>query len=519
VGGLFAVIPAAPAHAGGTIITNYTDPSIGRPSGITAGPDGALWFTNYTNNTIGRISTDGVVTYTSRAGMNGPYAITLGPDGALWFTNIDSVGQLTTDGIGTDHTLPPYVGEPAGITAGPDGAVWFVSSGADNIDRITTAGVSVMGGTNDFPRRITAGPDGNLWITTSGNSILRITTGGVVTNYTDPSINDPDAITAGPDGALWFTNPAFNSIGRITTTGVVTHYNDPSIDSPYGITAGPDGALWFTNLLNNSIGRITTAGVVTNYTDPSISEPEGITEGPDRNLWFTNNGNNSIGRITPVGPPVSTVSSVSFFGTTTTREVAITGSGFGPVPPYPSYPAAGGCGPSYTYASSLYLQDITGSWEAGHSTPGFDLDCVGLLPSMWSNNKIVFGFGSDYGSNGWVLNPGDSYALHVYSTVVNGTVSFTAPFVAVAPHSGFAGTAVIVRGRWFLPGDTVQVTYQTRVKPPDVLLCSVTAAGDGSFTCWGYIPFNRTAGPKGAHQIVAKATPSGLKATNTYTRT
>ena len=78
-----------------------------------------------------------------------------------------------------------------------------------------------------------------------------------VTNYTAPGIDNPADITAGPDGALWFTNSGTfdpttktfigSSIGRITTVGVVTTYTDPSIDGPEGITAGPDGALWFTN--------------------------------------------------------------------------------------------------------------------------------------------------------------------------------------------------------------------------------------------------------------------------------
>ena len=121
-----------------------------------------------------------------------------------------------------------------------------------------------------------------------------------------------------------------DSIGRITTAGVVTNYTGTGISDPYGITAGPDGALWFTNDGNNSIGRITTAGVVTNYTGtghrptrtgsrpaptapcgsptsattrsggspppgsspttpaPGISRPHGITAGPDGALWFTN---------------------------------------------------------------------------------------------------------------------------------------------------------------------------------------------------------------------------------------
>ena len=92
---------------------------------------------------------------------------------------------------------------------------------------------------------------------------------------TDQGINDPAGITAGPDGALWFTNDGTGSIGRITTAGVVTNYTAPASTDPDGITAGPDGALWFTNAGNDSIGRITTAGVVTNYTGTGIDDPSG----------------------------------------------------------------------------------------------------------------------------------------------------------------------------------------------------------------------------------------------------
>ena len=70
----------------------------------------------------------------------------------------------------------------------------------------------------------------------------------------------------GPDGALWFINLGDNSIGRITTSGVIRDFSAPTISDPGGIVAGPDGALWFTNYGNNSIGRITKAGVVTQYT-------------------------------------------------------------------------------------------------------------------------------------------------------------------------------------------------------------------------------------------------------------
>ena len=45
------------------VITEYPIPTpAGVPDGITAGPDGALWFIEYAGNKIGRITTAGVIT-------------------------------------------------------------------------------------------------------------------------------------------------------------------------------------------------------------------------------------------------------------------------------------------------------------------------------------------------------------------------------------------------------------------------------------------------------------------------
>ncbi len=246
-------------------VTNYTGPGIIQPYGIVAGPDGALWFTNSGSDSIGRITTSGTVTIYHGPDVRDPLDIAVGPDGALWFTNDghDSIGRITTSGTVTDYT-GTGIHDPVGITAGPDGALWFTSAYSESGSKSGS---------------------GCLTETPPCGSIGRITTGGKVTKFSGTGIYDPGGIVAGPDGAMWFTDGETdgmnNSIGRITTAGTVTNYTDPSIDAPDEIVAGPDGALWFTNRVNGSIGRITTAGTVTNYTGPGLG-PTGRHRGRSR---------------------------------------------------------------------------------------------------------------------------------------------------------------------------------------------------------------------------------------------
>ena len=72
-------------------VTSYTAASVSGPDGITAGPDGALWFTDLDNNSISRITTSGSITTYTKTGIFQPISVTAGPDGALWF----SYGGLT----------------------------------------------------------------------------------------------------------------------------------------------------------------------------------------------------------------------------------------------------------------------------------------------------------------------------------------------------------------------------------------------------------------------------------------
>src|SRR5882724_9448139 len=69
------------------ILTEFPTPTPGSgPTLITAGSDGALWFTEQSGNKIGRITTSGTVTeFPIPTPASTPYGIGAGPDGNIWF--------------------------------------------------------------------------------------------------------------------------------------------------------------------------------------------------------------------------------------------------------------------------------------------------------------------------------------------------------------------------------------------------------------------------------------------------
>jgi streptogramin lyase len=186
------------------VVTHYTGPGISSPEGITAGPDGALWFTNVHSASIGRITTAGVVTYYG-AGINYPLEIATGPDGAIWFTSDSrAIGRITTAGLVTVYTDPGIFSNLAGITAGPDGAMWFTSRFSPLIGRITTIVT---------PRIISVAPRSGAvgtTITITGRNLARAI--GVAFHGT------PATIVSDTSTKIVVTVPAGATTGHISVT-------------------------------------------------------------------------------------------------------------------------------------------------------------------------------------------------------------------------------------------------------------------------------------------------------------
>lgn len=82
------------------VVTRYPLPSKGNCAGVTAGPDGNLWATDFLNSAIVRVETNGTMTeYPTPTKQMIPFAIAPGPDGNIWFTEIQQQTDVSKIGV------------------------------------------------------------------------------------------------------------------------------------------------------------------------------------------------------------------------------------------------------------------------------------------------------------------------------------------------------------------------------------------------------------------------------------
>jgi virginiamycin B lyase len=322
-------------------VTEVPIPTINSdPIDIATGSDGALWFTEFEADELGRIdpTTHAITEFPFGGVLNTPVGIAAGPDGNLWFTSEfdDRIGLINpTTHFSLAINIPTPMSDPFAIVAGPDGALWFTEYSGDKIGRVVPTSSQItefpVPTADSHPQGIAVGPDGNLWFTesTSGKIGKLDLATHQITEFALPGTGAmPVAIVAGPDGGLWFADFS-GAIGRIdpTTQAIIETTVPTPGASPDDITVGPDGNLWFTEQDGAKVGSINPATHAITETDLAArSEPQAIVPGPDGNLWFAESGSDKLAIVTPplrlvatAGPPASIEIGAAFGLTVTVK--------------------------------------------------------------------------------------------------------------------------------------------------------------------------------------------------------
>jgi len=172
------------------------------PDYIVAGPDGALWFTELKAGKIGRIDMRGRITeraaYVPRgrgvpADANGVYSahptgIVAGPDGNLWFTEQEGfLVRLSTTWRQTPYLLPGR-SFPSQIVVGADKALW-IADGDGGVARADTSGRATLFpvGANALVVAVAVASDGSVWFgDETGKYVLGRIAHGRVTGFPAP---------------------------------------------------------------------------------------------------------------------------------------------------------------------------------------------------------------------------------------------------------------------------------------------------------------------------------------------
>lgn len=256
----------------------------------------------------GRITTAGVVTEYPVPSGNVPWQITAGPDGALWFseTYSNNIGRMTTAGAVTEYPIPTSDSWPQFITAGPDGELWFTEGTGNSIGQavFVTASLSVSPASGAYQTNLTFtgstfAPDESVQIYVGGvgSAVLASATADssgsfTVTAHAPQSAYGPRLFlgvgqTSGKLGAASFSvkprlilNPTSGAVGStVTAQGygfgaleqVKVYWQDPStllataIANVHGTFSG-GGAITFTVPTGAPTGanKVTGKGQTTN---------------------------------------------------------------------------------------------------------------------------------------------------------------------------------------------------------------------------------------------------------------
>jgi hypothetical protein len=268
---------------GGNATAIQLPPHFSSPGLAVRGADGGIWFSDQSvqpgaflnGQYLTRVDPGGALTEYNVpwSESDAPFGIALGPDGNVWFTEYyeGRIGRVTPQGSFADYSIGTRTDRPSGLAVGPDGNIWVADGML--IDKVSPAGTMLA----SYPVAISsfhivAAPDGDMWFVDTSNGIGRIDMSGNSQTWILPCdvpgvgdfcvpghfAGDTD-IVIGPDGNIWFPVQNYQAVARMTLAGYLTEWyvppNGNGSASPFSATTFGNSVLFVGG--GNRLVRVT----------------------------------------------------------------------------------------------------------------------------------------------------------------------------------------------------------------------------------------------------------------------
>ncbi|MBW3672328.1 MAG: hypothetical protein KY432_11735, partial [Acidobacteria bacterium] len=391
---------AGEAGLSGSTDGSGTAAHFNRPRGLSIGSDGTIRVADTANHTVRLITPEGLVsTLAGSAGQHGavdgvgdaarfegPEAVTVDGSGNVYVTDRynDSIRRITPDGLVTTLAGRPAIrgdsdgsGESArfsytrSVAVDGNGNVYVADSSNHTIRAIspagevsTFAGQSGVSGSDDgigsaarfsAPNGVATDAAGNVYVADTGNNtVRRITAAGTVSTIAgtagatgsadgtggDARFSGPAAVTVDGDLNVYVADLRNHTIRKISAAGVVTTLAglagasgstdgaaaEARFNRPSGVAVDGAGTVFVADSRNHLIraissgGEVSTvagqAGIAGPFSDGTGSEatfnsPAGVAVDGSGNILVADKLNYAIRHITPPGV-VTTVAGLGF---------------------------------------------------------------------------------------------------------------------------------------------------------------------------------------------------------------
>lgn len=245
-----------------------------------------------------------------------PHDPAVGPDGALWYTGMtsDSLGRLDPVSLQfREYRLRTLGSGPHGLAADKNGNIWFTANYKGYIGRLDPGTGDVV----EFPLPDPAAHDphslvfdakGTLWFTVQTGGFvgsLDPATGLIRLKHPPTPHSLPYGITINSKGIPFFCEFGTNKLASISPDSMqITEYELPKGARPRRLAITGDNMVYYTDYQRGRLGRLDPkTKKIKEWASPSGADarPYGMATTSDGTVWYSESGvqPNTIVRFDP----------------------------------------------------------------------------------------------------------------------------------------------------------------------------------------------------------------------------